>query len=203
MKKYGAPGNKLHWFNQHTYSHSKNDKAYMIFAGYGTNALSDYMFYPATSDSKRTVEFDLDCAVVDPHTLLGFGFLLNAAIDKGAVTSGDTDINDDKLTSYMLYYTWPSTVGVYKLTNVAANTATFSGSAVQTKSVSLGSGMKFRIKVVLEKDKVTVSQRQYNTSTGALGNEVILFDNLSILFRQAAVTASVQSFSISHMVVLQ
>lgn len=58
----------------------------MIFAGYGTNALSDYMFYPATSDSKRTVEFDLDCAVVDPHTLLGFGFLLNAAIDKGAVT---------------------------------------------------------------------------------------------------------------------
>ena len=179
-KKYGAPGNKLHWFNQHTYSHSKDDKAYMIFAGYGTNALSDYMFYPATSDSKRTVEFDLDCAVVDPHTLLGFGFLLNAAIDKGAVTSGDTDINDDKLTSYMLYYTWPSTVGVYKLTNVAANTATFSGSAVQTKSVSLGSGMKFRIKVVLEKDKVTVSQRQYNTSTGALGNEVILFDNLSI-----------------------
>ena len=179
-RKYGAPGNKLHWFNQHTYSHSKNDKAYMIFAGYGTNALSDYMFYPATSDSKRTVEFDLDCAVVDPHTLLGFGFLLNAAIDKGAVTSGDTDINDDKLTSYMLYYTWPSTVGVYKFTNVAANTATFSGSAVQTKSVSLGSGMKFRIKVVLEKDKVTVSQRQYNTSTGALGNEVILFDNLSI-----------------------
>ena len=177
---YGAPGTKLHWFNQHTYSHSKDDKAYMIFAGYGTNALSDYMFYPATSDSKRTVEFDLDCAVVDAHTLLGFGFLLNAAIDKGATTSGDADINDDKLTSYMLYYTWPSTVGIYKLTDVAANTGTFAGTAVQTKSVSLGSGMKFRISVVLEKDKVTVKQRQYNTSTGALGDEVVLFNELSI-----------------------
>ncbi|MDE6124823.1 MAG: InlB B-repeat-containing protein, partial [Eubacterium sp.] len=81
----------------------------------------------------------------------------------------------------MLYYTWPSTVGVYKLTGVAANTGTFSGTAVSTKSITtLTSGMKLRIKVVLEKEKVTVSQRQYNNSTGALGDEVVLFNELSI-----------------------
>ncbi len=58
----------------------------MMFAGYGgTNALTDYMFYPATSDSRRTIEFDLDCGAIDTHTLIGAGFLLNAAITNGSL----------------------------------------------------------------------------------------------------------------------
>ncbi|MDE6386014.1 MAG: hypothetical protein K2L36_07735, partial [Eubacterium sp.] len=157
-KKYGNVSANLYPFNQHAYSYAVDDKASMIFAGYGTYAYNDFMLYPATSDSKRTVEFDLDCSVISAHTLTGFGFLLNAAIDSGTVTTGTTAANDDKLNGYLLYYTWPSTVGVYKITDYvpSATSVAPSMAAVQTKSLStaLGQGVKLRIKVVLQKDKV-------------------------------------------------
>ncbi|MDE6658905.1 MAG: hypothetical protein K2K01_02160, partial [Eubacterium sp.] len=185
-RDYGNPGANLYPFNQHAYTYQTDDKANMVFAGYGTQGMNDFMFYPATSDSRRTIEFDLDCSVINPHTLHGFGFLLNAAIDnKNTATA-----NDDILNSYILYYTWPSTVGIYKIndynltgsgTQIIGNgiPSTLVGST-KTLSPALGQGVKLRMRVVLEKDKVTVSQRTYNNSTGALGDEVMLFNEQSI-----------------------
>ena len=175
-KRWGTPGNKLYPFNQHTYSWETNGRANMCFAGYGTNALTDYMFYPATSDSRRTIEFDLDCAVIDLHTLLGAGFLLNTAISGG------------KLAGYAFYYEWTSataaTAQIRKLQNVDVNFTGSPGTVLAGKSVSLPSGTKLRIRVVLERNRVTVTQRTYSGSS--MGDEVVLFDNYEIPILPAA-----------------
>ncbi len=179
-RKYGAPGKKLWPFNQHTYSWSENERANMCFAGYGTNVKADFMIYPATSDSRRTIEFDLDCAVVDTHTLDGAGFLLNSAVDNNI------------LNGYALYYQWTSATAanaqLRQITNyntmanaaTAASNETLPGTVMndQSKSVSLPSGTKLRIRVVLERDKVTVTQRTYTGNT--MGPEVVLFDKVSL-----------------------
>ncbi len=152
----------------------------MCFAGYGTNVKADFMIYPATSDSRRTIEFDLDCAVVDTHTLDGAGFLLNSAVDNNI------------LNGYALYYQWTSATAanaqLRQITNyntmanaaTAASNETLPGTVMngQSKSVSLPSGTKLRIRVVLERDKVTVTQRTYTGNT--MGPEVVLFDKVSL-----------------------
>ena len=175
-KRWGNPGNKLYPFNQHTYSWETNGRANMCFAGYGTNALTDYMFYPAPSDSRRTIEFDLDCAVIDIHTLQGAGFLLNTAISGG------------KLAGYAFYYEWvnatTANAQIRKLQNVDVNFAGSPGTSLVSKSVTLSSGTKLRIRVVLERNKVTVTQRVYNGNT--MGDEVVLFDNYPIPVLPAA-----------------
>lgn len=175
-RRWGTPGTKLYPFNQHTYSWETNGRANMCFAGYGTNALTDYMFYPATSDSRRTIEFDLDCAVIDVHTLLGAGFLLNA------------NISSNRLAGYAFYYEWnnatTATAQIRKLQNVDVNFTGSPGTVMTSKSVSLPSGTKLRIRVVLERNRVTVTQRTYSGS--AMGDEVMLFDNYPIPVLPAA-----------------
>ena len=175
-KRWGTPGNKLYPFNQHTYSWQTNGRANMCFAGYGTNALADYMIYPATSDSRRTIEFDLDCAVIDTHTLLGAGFLLNAGI------------SSNRLAGYAFYYEWTSATAanaqIRKLQNIDVNFATSPGTVLASKSVALPSGTKLRIRVVLERNRVTVTQRTYTGNT--MGDEVVL---LSLLYTSDAADA--------------
>ena len=69
-KRFGAPGT-LSGRSTSILIHGKQTvEQNMMFAGYGTNALTDYMFYPATSDSRRTIEFDLDCGAIDNNTHL-------------------------------------------------------------------------------------------------------------------------------------
>ncbi|MCI8589966.1 MAG: hypothetical protein HFE77_04570, partial [Clostridiales bacterium] len=170
-KKYGNPTSSLYPFNQHTYSWQTDGKANMAFAGYGTEVKNDFMIYPATSDSRRTIEFDLDCAIIDAHTLNGAGFLLNAGVTDAGILNG-----------YAFYYEWPSTARIMKITNYntmgADNTLKMGGTDVSTHAVSLSGGVKLRVKVVLEKDKVTVTQRQYNGNV--LGDETLLFDGVEL-----------------------
>ena len=172
--KYKRVNSNLFPFNQHTYSYAVDEKANMVFAGYGTNSRNDFMVYPATSDSKRTIDFDLDCSLVDAHTLQGMGFLLNASVTDAGILNG-----------YMLYYDWPSTVRIARIDNYNAmaysgsnQTVPLPSSNIASKSVSLGSGTKLRLHVELEKDKVTVTQRKYSGTV--LGDEEVLFNNVAL-----------------------
>ena len=105
MKDLLANGNisGCRYFAQHIWSYADDEgKASMVFAGYGTQALLDYMIYPAASDSRRTISFDIDANAIGAHTLHGYGFLLNAGID-----------NTGKLVGYVLYI-GPSHTGAFK-----------------------------------------------------------------------------------------
>lgn len=172
--KYKRVNSNLFPFNQHTYSYAVDEKANMVFAGYGTNSRNDFMVYPATSDSKRTIDFDLDCSLVDAHTLQGMGFLLNASVTDAGILNG-----------YMLYYNWPNTVRIARIDNYNAmayssnnQTVPLPATNLATKSVSLGSGTKLRLHVELEKDKVTVTQRKYSGTV--LGDEEVLFNKVAL-----------------------
>lgn len=95
-------------FDQHIYSYTADGKANMVFAGYGTNALMDYMIYPAASDSRRTVSFDVDGNAIGAHTLSNYGFFINAGMDgKGNVVG------------YMLYVSNAHTGNIQKVSRSA------------------------------------------------------------------------------------
>ena len=75
-------GNQCKNFDKHIYSYVDDEgKASMVFAGYGTQALTDYMIYPAASNSRRNFSFDINPAVIDTHTIGSYGFFLNAGIN--------------------------------------------------------------------------------------------------------------------------
>ncbi len=101
-------------------------------------------------------------------------------------------MDNNILNGYALYYQWTSATAanaqLRQITNyntmanaaTAASNETLPGTVMngQSKSVSLPSGTKLRIRVVLERDKVTVTQRTYTGNT--MGPEVVLFDKVSL-----------------------
>lgn len=139
MKDLLANGNisGCRYFAQHIWSYADDEgKASMVFAGYGTQALLDYMIYPAASDSRRTISFDIDANAIGAHTLHGYGFLLNAGID-----------NTGKLVGYVLYIGPSHTGGIQKI-SLDAETALATAIPVgSTMNVGLTATKKARLTV--------------------------------------------------------
>ncbi|MCL1805369.1 MAG: hypothetical protein FWG28_05145 [Clostridiales bacterium] len=92
--KYGMNGFRLVWqLREHIYAYSTSKPgsdskfANMIFSGYGKGNLVDFMYYPITEESFGTIEFDVNSAFVNDHSLFGTGFLINTG-NTGAGGSG-------------------------------------------------------------------------------------------------------------------
>ncbi|WP_434310074.1 InlB B-repeat-containing protein [Hominifimenecus sp. rT4P-3] len=151
-------GNQCKNFDKHIYSYVDDEgKASMVFAGYGTNALSDYMIYPAASNARRNFSFDINPAVIDTHTLGSYGFFLNAGINGGNVQG------------YALVFAAGSNACTLQKINVGVNNASMSGSAVTSlPSMNFGPKNTVRLTVELNKDSVTVQYQAYDAS-GNLG----------------------------------
>ena len=85
-------------FKEHIYSRTENGRPEMTFAGYDQAANVDFLFYNPKSNGQKVVEFDVNSAKVNTHTLDGNGFLLNT----GVKNSG----GDQLLSGYLVYYTY-------------------------------------------------------------------------------------------------
>lgn len=167
-------GNTCKNFDRHIYSSTDSEgKASMVFAGYGTTALSDFMIYPAASDSRRTFSFDINPAVIDTHTLGSYGFFLNAGI-KNHVLNG-----------YALIFSNSHVGSIQKITNLNVTTGnntaqTISGSTIQSNiSMGISSGQVARLTVELNKNNVTIQCQNYD-SNGNLGAPRDLVKNLHL-----------------------
>ena len=151
-----STGNKCKQFDRHIYSYQDDEgKASMVFAGYGTSALTDYMIYPAASNSRRTFSFDINPAVIDTHTLSSYGFFLNAGI-KGSNVSG-----------YALYFTNSHAASIQKI-NVGVNGQISGSNVYSCPSMGIKTGDKVRLSVELNKDSVTIQYQKYD-GAGNLG----------------------------------
>ena len=176
--KNGKFPDKVYNYNHHVYSYEKDGMSNMAFVGYATPGWMDFMLYPATSDSTRSFEFDLDASVLNSHTLLGGGFLMNSALIDG------------KLYGYALYFHTldtsshqPTKVCIAKLdgVNPEAKAQNFNSWAYggSNQSNTLGSQKKVHITVELKRDKVTVQQQDYDAS-GNLGEVKDIYKNFDI-----------------------
>ncbi len=166
-------------FNRHIGIYqSESGASNMAFAGYGNPAYSDYMIYPAPSSNTRTFSFNIDASVINPHTLTGFGFWMNAGI------------KDGKVSGYLLYFNAGSAAGgtgnitIKKVSGVPADSLTtaFTGCADvagSAKTFSLGSQKKVRLTVELKRDTVTIQQQAYDAS-GKLSEVQDVLRNFSI-----------------------
>ncbi len=178
--KNGKVPNTVYRYNHHVMSYEKvkdgRKTANMAFVGYATPAYSDFMMYPATSDSRRTISFDLDAKVLNKHTLTGGGFLLNAGIV------------DNKIYGYIMLYgdlngsNEPTTLSIYKVNGldpVTSLTPAYTATKVASVSASLGSQKKARITVELKKDTVTIQQQNYGANN-VLGSATNIMKDQSI-----------------------
>ena len=171
-------GNACKNFDRHIYSSTDDEgKSSMVFAGYGTSALSDYMIYPASSNARRTFSFDINPAVIDTHTLGSYGFWLNAGIQGGTVDGGGT------VTGYVLMFTAGSNAcTLRKITNYGADTtiAATTGTQIATvPTMTFGSRNMVRVTVELNKTSMTMQYQQYDAS-GNLGSPINLLTNQAL-----------------------
>ena len=151
-------------FDKHIYSSVDDEgKASMVFAGYGTYAKSDFMIYPASSNSRRNFSFDLNPAVIDTHTLDSYGFFLNAGVKNG------------KVQGYALKFTNGHSASIQKIdyaipsVGASAHEGLIAGTKVSGDySMGLTTGQVVRLTVELNKDSVTIQYQKYDSS-GNLG----------------------------------
>ncbi len=177
--------NAVYNFNHHIRSFQNDGKANMAFVGYATPGYMDYMIYPAASDSRRQVSFDLEAAAIDLHTIFGGGFLLNAGID-----------SRNHLVGYLLYLV-PNSNGTSATASVrkidVSATEEFKGSndplpgkttQIASGNISLGNQKKARISVDLQKDKVTIQSQEYQAN-GSLADQITTFNNGAIVLKDS------------------
>ena len=177
----GSTGLLKAWkYRNHIWSNTDAaGKSSMVFAGYYQNSayLNDYMIYPASNDSRRTISFDVDAKNAHLHSTLGMGFLLNAGIsgtgDSATLNGyllfykfnhgGDNQYSDGTGTLYLLKLLNPNAMN-FELhsSNTALNRSAVE--VVASKAFDMGSVVKkARIDVDLQKNKVTVQQRNYKS----------------------------------------
>lgn len=137
--------------DRHIYSYQDDEgKASMVFAGYPKSAFCDFMIYPAANNARRNFSFDINPAVITPHTLTSYGFFLNAGIS-GSGTSAT-------VSGYALIFGNNHSGQIYKITNASTTGGNITGTPVAGSAVNLGipTGGTARLTVELNKDSVTV-----------------------------------------------
>lgn len=156
--------------NQHIYADTDADgKTSMVFAGYPSSGFADYMIYPAPSDARRTFSFDINPAVINTHTLDGYGFFINAGI------------SNDNVSGYAISFTNANKPSLQKINKTADSTgwgAAPGTTVANIDNMEFGPKNTVRLSVELTKNYVTVQYQTYdaNMTPG---------DPVTILNRQA------------------
>lgn len=158
-------------------------KASMKFAGYGTGAYNDFLFYPASTRYKKAISFDIDASKVKLHSMNGAGFLVNAGVD----TAG-------KLQGYLLYFAFNSdvtnaTVTLYRLKgdqtpetiHGTVGIAGINKTAVgDPATIVLQSTKKTKVYIDISTDYLTVQEQPYTDGNGTMGTLNTVMNNIGI-----------------------
>ncbi|QOX64433.1 S-layer homology domain-containing protein [Anoxybacterium hadale] len=173
----------------HIYAYKENDKPAMQFYGYGTDAWADFLYYPASASSSKSVKFNVDASNVLPHSLKYAGFLINA---------GTTGTGSSKtINGYVILFeygppngTTPATylIGayLYKLTNVNVDTlhryglknianSTTAGWTKIKDAESLPFYSKSHIELAITSDGLKATVQQLDGSGNLTGSPSYLF----------------------------
>ncbi|MGB5823028.1 MAG: S-layer homology domain-containing protein [Proteocatella sp.] len=164
-----------HHFREHIYSYEDaSGNPGMWFAGYGSAAYADFLFYPTASTNSKNVKFTVDSAYVNIHSLNGAGYLINTGIDANGYIKG-----------YILYYTFASadsvsSVTLYKINeNVLASTlhsgtSYISSYATPVKSISSPTwASKMDIELDITPTKLVVNQGASNSTKSEIMNQTL------------------------------
>ncbi|MEA4933591.1 MAG: hypothetical protein VB071_08465, partial [Lawsonibacter sp.] len=165
-------------------------KPAMMFYGYGHDPYSDFLYYPASATSTKTVKFDIDASNVLPHSLKHAGFLINA----GTNTNDETKITT--LSGYVILFSYgpvnsttaaDSLTGIYlyKLVDVNVDTLHSSGLSGVTSSVVASITdtdtlnnlfyTKSHIELSIKSDGLYATIQQLNDSGELIGDKTDLF----------------------------
>lgn len=178
---------------EHIYTFAEDKKPAMQFYGYSVIGFSDFLFYPATTTSEKTVKYDVDASNVEPHSLKYAGFLVNAG------TSGEGSAKT--MDGYLLAISYLplnasagtkangiSSIDLYKLDGVNVETLRAKGlKQGQTDELLPGASLvetsfnkpfysKSHLEMSVTSTNLKVSIQELDSSDALTGNAVLLFD---------------------------
>ncbi len=182
--------NRTAELREHIYTFSSGTpsqkKANMIFYGYYTSNYADFLYYPATSTSTKTVVFDVDATDVATHSLKYAGFLINAGVSNGKINGylmlieySGGNLQTDRATGISGIY-------IYKLTNVDVTALHLNGlkniSQSDTqgyKNIATASNKTFwkqsHLEMTITKDSLKVTMQE-GTDGSLTGTPITIFD---------------------------
>ena len=203
------PSHGTSWGNaagldSHIYAYREDTKPAMQFYGYGSQASGDFLYYPASASSKKSVKFNIDASNVHTHSLSSAGFLINAG------TIEPTDPDDSKtITGYLITFSYSydsnaptsttksdatdpatglSAIYLYKLTNANVDNLHKSGISGASGSYSIVASItntaqlsnlfhtKSHIELEITSDSLSATLQEINPN-GSYGTATDFFDH--------------------------
>ena len=165
------------YLQSHIYPFVENGKPAMQFYGYSASAAADFLYYPADVASTKTVKFDVDAQLIDPHTLISAGYLING---------GTTGTGSSKtISGYLLLISASlNSVTLYRLNdgvNVDALHNSGSGApgtVVATYSATIPS--KSHIEMSITSTSVTATIQALDASGNLTGSKSTMFNSQAL-----------------------
>lgn len=178
-------GNDLvicHNFDRHIMVKGDSNSSSVLFAGYGKDAMADFMIYRSASSAKKVVSFDLDFARIDTHTLSGSMIFVNSKIENG------------KLDGYIIYFPANKGSSVLLLKATQADAAAMSASSTVTSFSGVSrvaslpayntssSSSKIHIEMEIDPTHLLASFAQYERVTDGDGNTSLVVQSPVALY---------------------
>ncbi len=126
------------YLREHIYAYKDADnKPTMLFYGYGSSAFADFLYYPATATSNKTITFDVNAGETQPHSLQYAGVLINCGVKDGnlngyALLMSYKPVNASSGTAANDY----NSIGLYKIVDVPVDNLHLTGNITAKTGVT-------------------------------------------------------------------
>lgn len=182
----GKTWGKVAQLREHIYTMVENGKPAMQFYGYGDQPFADFLYYPASTTSEKTVKFDVDATNVRPHSMSYAGFLINA----GTTGSGSSAV----MSGYLLVFAYTpegsndpatglSNIYLVNLNDYIVNKLHSSGitpSFATTGQTAIAHPFyaNSHVELIITATTLTATIQEVDGSGNLTGNATKLFDNV-------------------------
>ena len=172
----GSTWGTCSYLQSHIYPFVENGKPAMQFYGYSYSGAADFLYYPADVPSTKTVKFDVDAQLIDPHTLISAGYLING---------GTTGTGSSKTISgyLMLISASLNSVTLYRLDGVNVDALHNSGSGAPGTFVASYSATipsKSHIEMSITSTSVTATIQALDASGNLTGSKSTMFNSQAL-----------------------
>jgi gliding motility-associated-like protein len=176
----GTPGSTwgtCSYLQSHIYPFVENGKPAMQFYGYSASGAADFLYYPADVASTKTVKFDVDGQLIDTHTLISAGYLING---------GTTGTGSSKtISGYLLLVSaYLNSVNLYRLNGVNVDALHNSGTGATGTLVATYTATiptKSHMELSITSTSVTATIQALDASGNLTGSKSTMFNSQALI----------------------
>jgi len=172
----GSSWGTCSYLQSHIYPFVENGKPAMQFYGYSWMGAADFLYYPADVASTKTVKFDVDAQLIDTHTLISAGYLING---------GTTGTGSSKtINGYLLLISASlNSVSLYRLNGVNVDQLHNNGTGAQSSLIATYTATipsKSHIELSITSTSLTGTIQGLDASGNLTGSKSTMFNSQTL-----------------------